>query len=81
MGPALCIPNSSSDILEKLSEDFTVKISQGNDKASSVRAVNNKIILISYHGSKSRYRSPTRMVPRRIGRSVSIAYRPFCKIR
>ena len=33
------------------------------------------------HGSKSRYRSPTRTVSRRIGRGVSIAYRPIRKIK
>ena len=33
------------------------------------------------HGSKSRYRSPTRTVPRRNGRGVSIAYRPIRKIK
>ena len=34
--------------LEKLSEDFTVKIRQGYHKASSVRAVNNKMAFISH---------------------------------
>ena len=32
------------------------------------------------HGSKSRYRSPTRTVLRRNGRGVSVAYRPIRKI-
>ena len=33
------------------------------------------------HGSKSRYRSPTRTVLRRNGRGVSVAYRPIRKIK
>ena len=35
----------------------------------------------SSHGSKSRYRSSTRTVPRRNGRGVSVAYRPIRKIK